>query len=1156
MAGMSGKAPSTKREAPAPQAVPAEPPVPAADPGQAAAESTAAVRVPPTLAPIDRNAETPSWTPELAYSHNDPDFRGTPPSPPPGSGASQRTAALKPAVADYDILGELGRGGMGVVYKANQVSLKRLVALKMMLAGAHADAEDLARFAREAEAVARLRHPNIVQIYAIGEQDGLPYFSLEFVEGGSLADRLNGTPQPWRPAAELVATLARAMHAAHQQQIVHRDLKPGNVLLTADGQPKITDFGLAKRLDATVAARTQSGAIMGTPCYMAPEQAAGHASEVGPAADVYALGAILYELLTGRPPFQAATVWDTLEQVQTQEPVPPRRLQPKVPRDLETICLNCLQKAPRKRYASAQDLADDLRRFLADEPIRARPTPAWERAVKWVRRRPVAAGLVAACVVAVASLVAGALLYGRNQQLRARESARDLREVERELKDRADSDLRRAEVQQLLLRGQEALAAGNGGEAQPWLIEARTQSRDDPRLSEEWARAERLLAQIDQRLQARANYQRFKTYHAEALFRAAQVTGLDRLADLKATREAAGKALACFDLAAQTRTSLVLDNSHFTADERAEIPTDCYELLLLLAEAEAQPLGSDEQPHAQADRALRTLERARQLLGRSTRAYHWQRAQTLAQQHEVAAAAEEQRRAEDPALLPALPVDHFLLGKLRMNDERSRPEDLAAAIGHFENTLRAQPEHFWARFYLALCQLRASRPERREPPLELAKAHIMACIGQKTDLVWNYLVLGMVHGELRESEAAEAAYRKAEEMLSGNTDGRYILLVNRGVLRVRQRLLPEAVADFLAAIRLNPDEVMARINLAKAYQRQGKLDEAAVHLDGALRLRPQLALPYYERGQLHRLRSDPEAALRDFDTAIRLERPGSESPVLANAYAWRGYLLQEWKRYPEAVQAYEAALQIDATAPGVLRFQAEALLQWAETEAGEAKGRPQYEKAIAVLDRYLEQRKDPRGYLTRAGIKERLADLPGVIADYTQSLKLTDDSSLYAARGWAYLGSDAPGGALSDFQKAIDLDPENSNAYAGRGYARVRLGDYRQAVADANTALRWAPPESGAISYQVARIFAQAVGAVEADPRQRNPSGLQTRYRYEDRALALIRRALDPKLTKDPGRFWQTYVERDPALNPIRRGLAFQRLKATYARPARSRDGP
>jgi tetratricopeptide (TPR) repeat protein len=317
-------------------------------------------------------------------------------------------------LGSYSVLRVLGTGGMGIVYQAMQARPKRMVALKMILAGTQAGPQRVARFRSETEVVARLHHPNILQIYEVGEHGGRPFFSMEFAEGGSLAQKMVATPLNPREAAQLVETLARAVQHAHEQGFVHRDLKPGNVLLTEGGVPKIGDFGLAKSLAAegelAGGYQTASGVILGTPNYMAPEQAVSH-TVVGPAADVYALGAILYELLTGRPPFRAAGVLETLEQVRTQEPVPPGRLQPGLPRDLQTICLKCLEKEPRKRYATAQDLADDLGRFLRGEPIRARPAGRFERLHKWVRRQPAQAGLVAVSGLAVVVLMAGVLWH-------------------------------------------------------------------------------------------------------------------------------------------------------------------------------------------------------------------------------------------------------------------------------------------------------------------------------------------------------------------------------------------------------------------------------------------------------------------------------------------------------------------------------------------------------------------------------------------------------------------------------------------------------------------------------------------------------------------------------------------------------------------------
>jgi serine/threonine-protein kinase len=334
-----------------------------------------------------------------------------------------------PQVPGYRVEDLLGHGGMGVVYKAWHLQLNRPVALKMLLAGPLARPDELERFLCEAQAVAGLCHANIVQIYDVGDVGGRPYFTMELVEGRSLADQIQELPQAARQAAALVATLADAIHVAHQRGIVHRDLKPGNILLTKEGTPKVSDFGLARRLEGNDRL-TLSGVPVGTPSYMAPEQARGKRQAIGPATDVYALGAILYELLTGRPPFRAESAAATLQQVLADEPVPPARLNPQVPRDLATICLKCLAKEPPRRYPSADALAEDLRRFLRGEPIAARPAGRLERLARWARRSPAAAALLAVTLLLATTVLAGGgWLIGR-QILIARAVEADLREAE------------------------------------------------------------------------------------------------------------------------------------------------------------------------------------------------------------------------------------------------------------------------------------------------------------------------------------------------------------------------------------------------------------------------------------------------------------------------------------------------------------------------------------------------------------------------------------------------------------------------------------------------------------------------------------------------------------------------------------------------------
>jgi WD40 repeat protein len=463
--------------------------------------------------PLARTAPLPSPAPPAVAATETSSLSDVEQGGSEGESVAPRQASSSPdhaaalvSVPGYEIEKELGRGGMGVVYRARHLQLNRTVALKMILAGGHAGQAEMERFRTEAEAIARLQHPGIVQVFEVGEHQGMPFFSLEYCSQGSLDDHLDGTPLPPRESAQLVQALAEAMHAAHQAQVIHRDLKPANVLLAPragihsedrERPPvtsfvaKITDFGLAKKLDE--ATRTQTGAVMGTPSYMAPEQAGGKKQEVGPLADVYALGAVLYECLTGRPPFKAATGLDTLMQVLAEDPVPPTRLQPATPRDLETICLKCLHKEPHRRYDSAAALADDLRRFLEGEPVKARPIGRIGRTAKWARRNPVVAALTSLLlfILAVAfGLVTwqwlGAEAARReaanraDAEKKARQEAQQAQRTAEEQRRRAEDALRRVEValyfNQVRRAGQEA-QAGNKAVAERLLDECRLDLR-------------------------------------------------------------------------------------------------------------------------------------------------------------------------------------------------------------------------------------------------------------------------------------------------------------------------------------------------------------------------------------------------------------------------------------------------------------------------------------------------------------------------------------------------------------------------------------------------------------------------------------------------------------------------------------------------------
>lgn len=390
-------------------------------------------------------------------------------APQPVTSTRQASKGRFPAIPGYEILSILGKGGMGVVYKARDVRLDRMVALKMILSN-QAGREALARFQIEAKAVALLHHPNIVQVFESGETAGKPFVALEFLDGGTLQDKLKAEPQKPKDAAKMLETLARAMHYAHERGIVHRDLKPANVLLDSHGSPKITDFGLAKRLEQEDQGQTGAESILGTPTYMAPEQASGRTRDVGPGADIYALGAVLYDFLTGKPPLRGATIHETLNLVINNDPVPPRQLQPSVPLDLQTICLKCLMKEPAKRYATAEALADDLRRFLDGHPIAARPTSFIERQIKWARRKPAEALLALVSVAAVIAVIVGLVFIAnqaRKQGILEAEKARD-----------AEARQKEAEEEQRKLAISEANAVDQKNEADKQRDEADKQ-RDE-----------------------------------------------------------------------------------------------------------------------------------------------------------------------------------------------------------------------------------------------------------------------------------------------------------------------------------------------------------------------------------------------------------------------------------------------------------------------------------------------------------------------------------------------------------------------------------------------------------------------------------------------------------------------------------------------------
>jgi len=1038
------------------------------------------------------------------------------------------------AIGDYVLLGEIARGGMGVVYKARHRRLPRVVALKMIGEGRHASPDQRARFFIEAEAVARLRHPNIVQIHDFGEAGGRPFVTLELLEGGSLADRLKGTTQPGRAAAELMATLAAAVHAAHQAGIVHRDLKPSNVLFDGDGIPKITDFGLAKRLEVDDG-HTQSGQVIGTPSYMAPEQAQGHVHQIGPAADIYALGATLYEMLTGRPPFKAPSTMEILHQVIHEDVMPPSRIQAHVPRDLETICLKCLQKEPRKRYGSALELAADLRRYLDDRPIRARRTPPWERGAKWVRRHPTTATLLTLSAVASVILLLVGLRYDADRQNKLRI------ETQRVATVAAESD-------RSLFRAQADVVEKRWADARLTLTPLLKSLEREPRLAALHDRAAGLFRQVGQGIEAEASQARDHQRHRlflerrnEAFFHETWFTGLDLPANVQATRTAARAALGIFAGSAEDDAwTLPALPSSLTAAEQADIGEGCYELLLVLAEAVAQPL-TGEDPALQGDRGLVILDQAARLRAAPTRAYLWRRAACLARRGDKAGQARALTAAQH--LEPATAHDHFLEGR-----ERYNRGEWSVARGQFHAVLRLQPDHFWAQCLAAICAIQTNQHGTATNGLNL-------CLQREPGFVWLYLLRGFAAGQsavqarmagkalqiqdgsfeagaAEQFEAAEADYREALELLEQKPSAelRYVLLVNRALMRSQRGKLEEAAADFAEAIRLEERYYNAWAGLAQVFQQQKRWDEAVEQFTQAIARKPGWPPLYRSRAAVQRIRDDPSpaqraAALNDLEDAIGFEEPGNS--ILASDQTDRGELLRWDRRLEEALAACDAALHVRPDYDRAHRLRVLVLLDL-----------KRHDEVLRSCDAALAQGKpwadihEIRG-VARAG----RGDFAGAIDDYSQALVLRPGQSrVLNLRGLAYLAADAPRLALGDFDDALRLDGSSAEAHGGRGLALARLGDHRAAVAAAEESLRHDPAAPRRAS-NAARIYAQAAIAAAAEVTATGQTAVLLVDRYQDRAVSLVKVALERTPAEHRAKFWQSQISADPALQPLQRRL-------------------
>jgi serine/threonine protein kinase/Tfp pilus assembly protein PilF len=1081
----------------------------------------------------------------------------------------------RPQVPGYEILGELGRGGMGVVYRARDLRLGRLVALKMVRTGAHTSRADLLRFRGEAEAVARLKHPHIVQVYEVGEADGMPFIALEYVEGGGLDRVLKALPLSARDAALLVEALARAMQHAHEHGIVHRDLKPGNILLESvvrgpwsvvkdkvpDGSlslttdhgpratdlfPKVTDFGLAKRLDHD-SGQTCTGMVMGTPSYMAPEQAAGENKEVGPAADVYALGAILYDALVGRPPFKAATDLETVRQVLYEEPIPPRRLQPDVPRDLETVCLKCLEKEPERRYASAAALGDDLRRFLGGETIQARPAHAWERLGKWTRRKPALASLVGMSLLAALAVAASVVFFGLYHAQQARLYQQQLAQV-REQEEVLE------QARRSLTGAQKREAAGEWAAAKMDLLQAQSALDARPGLpAGDLAIAiheglERVETKLRERQQQEALRKRrvafWDAYHQALGFYTLRLTGLG---DAARSRDRALKhaleALELAGLVGRDETGggpqlLGRDHPQLGGDDGNTLHEACYELLLIWAEVEspAGPGGADGPKRAET--ALGLLAAARRL-GPPTRTYRLLKARFDATAHGVPFDRAAAETADSKP--PQGRLDWFLTGL-----EKHRQGRFGESIAACDEVLKLDPRDYWPRYVKALSLVKLRRHLH-------AKAELTACLVLREDFVWPRLLRGYSSTEagfavLRtepvtegERKLAAAEFRSAEQdldaALAQDPDPvvQYVGLNCRGVLNVRRGRWQEAVSDLSRALEIHPDGLASYLTLSLAYYKMGRWDKALEVLDRAVARAPDEADVYEFRAKVYWGQKRWALARADFEQAVALlTADANQAPRLANTLLDLGQVLHEEGRYEAALDRYRQALDLvpKLTRPYFLRARALIAMKGQQVEAAKA------------LDTYLarDPAPPPEAFRLRGHLHSVAGELPGAIKMYSLCVQSApEDTETLCRRGWAYLAVGALPLALQDFEGCVGADATRLDGLLGRGNVHGQMRQLQKALDDAQAVEAQAADLDALQGLRLARIYALAAGLLSEEARTAAPG---EQIALAKRLAGCKRKAIETLVKSQEAlpeaqwaTFWHDRVSNDPAFAPVRGDL-------------------
>ncbi len=1047
-----------------------------------------------------------------------------------------------PQVPGYEILGELGRGGMGVVYRARQLGLNRMVALKMVL-NSQASESELERFRLEARSVATAQHPNIVGVFDVGEFNGLPYMALEFVEGGPLDNRLKGEPQDPQFTAKVMEQVCRAMAHAHSLKIIHRDLKPANVLLTREDLPKVTDFGLAKELDAEDG-HTRTGSIMGTPSYMPPEQAEGKAKELTAVADIYSLGAILYEFLTGRPPFKGRTLLETLEHVRKKDPVAPLDLNPTTPIDLQTIALKALEKDPEKRYQTATEMAEDLAAFGRGDPIKARPITRWQKTVKWARRNKALASLAGLAAAFVAVLLTGSIAlnaaYGAAERNRlavqrqvegARDQGRDALQAARV----AISERKFDDARDRLESGLAAIsAAGSGHE----------EAAND--LNDLKGELDTLLVEAKQHLATDQLVADFGKAHDDALFAHVNQVGAEPTALRANIRSNVSKAFSVVKLDPTGEKPQPVFDQYFRQEAQDQIRARCGELMVILADAEfdeGNPQG-----------AKKYLELGKNLLP-IDRLYHQKLSYYLQKTDQDAGRREAGLAKEGKA---STAIEWFLIG-----DEHFKAKEYSKAADAFQEALVLDPRHFWSQYFLAVTALNREQ-------WEAAHSGFMVARSIQPDFPYCDVMLAVCEAKLGDMDEADRFFQRAEAKV-GQTN---VFLVNRATVRAEQAqklvaakrdaeakgLLAQAEDDLKKAVELAPS-VEGLTNLGTVQQLQGKTDEAEKHLAIAVEKYPKAPAGTWATLAKLLAKNASQDSSRSIAAAKAYREAADREPSTKKQAE---YLLNAANLLLQAGQVEDGAVlvqrssDLDQENPGAHLARANLLfVQGMKAPRTDPNGPKWLAQAAESFRRYLDLESSRKAEdlqrqalaWERLGtIQARQGDNVAALASQTMALNLDSTApSIRRMRGWNLMNQ-WRAAALQDFEQGLNNGPapdDRVDLHLGRGYLLAQKGDIAGALQDLNQ-IQQLSKDKPMNLLNASTILAQVAGQQR---KVQGPLSADAKKSAETMA-GMIAAALEKIPAMSRPTVWSRFKV-DEGFDPVRDMEAFQKLDKQFTPQAK-----